>query len=327
MKKAAKIVLGIIATVGILLFAFLYTKGSTVLNKEKKLRVYFTNVEGLIESTPLLLKGFPVGKITEIELNGDSTAYRVMVTFLMTTDIRIPEKSSVKIISSDLLQNKAVELIMSDEVKQMAENEVLNGFTEESFKDKISKEIAPIKSKADSLLASVDSAMSIFRQIKASSMQKNVIASFESIKKSIIVLKQTSGKVDTIVGGDNSAIKLIMTKVNSISANLTKNKETIAQITGNFDKIVDAEAKSMVSKTMNEVNKAIIDAGNVTAYVNSGKGTVGKAIKTKAVQDNLDKANKALDLLLKEVKANPDRFIHVSIFAPKKTQKSADSVQ
>lgn len=327
MKKVAKIILGIVAVICIVVFAILYTKGNTVLNQEKKLRVYFPNVEGLIESTPLLLKGFPVGKITEIELHNDSASYKVMVTFLMTTDVRVPERSIAKIISSDLLGTKAVELIMSDEVKPMAENEVLFGYTEESFKDKISKEIAPIKSKADSLLASVDSAMSIFRQIKASSMQKNVIASFESIKKSIVVLKHTSGKVDTIVGADNSAMKVIMIKVNSISANLTKNKQTIANITANFDKILDADAKSMVSKTMNEVNKAVADAGNITAYINSGKGTVGKAIKTKAVQDNLDKANKALDLLLKEVKANPDRFIHVSIFAPKKTPINADSVQ
>ncbi len=327
MKKAAKIVLGIVAVISIVVFAILYTKGNTVLNKEKKIRVYFPNVEGLIESTPLLLKGFPVGKITEIELSNDSAISKIIVTFLMTTDLRVPTGSTAKIISSDLLGTKAVELIMSEDQKEMAEKEVLNGFTEESFKDKISKEIAPIKSKADSLLASVDSAMSIFRQIKASSMQKNVIASFESIKKSIVVLKQTSGKVDTIVGADNSAIKLIMIKVNSISANLTNNKQTIANITGNFDKIVDLEAKNMVSKTMNEVNKAIADAGNITAYMTSGKGTVGKAIKTKEVQDNLDKANKALDLLLKEVKANPDRFIHVSIFAPKKTPVSADSVQ
>ncbi len=327
MKKATKIVLSIVAVISVVVFVFMYAKGSTVLNKEKKVHVYFPNVEGLIESTPLLLKGFPIGKITEIELNPDTSGYKMKVTFLMTTEVRIPEKSTAKIVSSDLLGTKAVELIMSEEPKQMAENEILMGFTEESFKDKISREIAPIKSKADSLLASVDSAMSIFKQIKASSLQKNVIASFESIKKSIVVLKQTSGKVDTIVGADNSAIKLIMSKVNSISANLTKNKTIIANITGNFDKIVDAEAKAMVTKTMTEVNTAVADAGKMIAYINSGQGTVGKAVKTKTIQDNLDKASKALDLLLKEAMANPDRFIHVSIFAPKKTPISADSVQ
>lgn len=327
MKKAAKIVLGIVAAIGILTFAILYTKGNTVINNEKKVRIYFPNVEGLIESTPLLLKGFPVGKVTEIELKGDSATYKVMVTFLMTTDIRIPEKSTAKIISSDLLQTKAVELIMSEELKPMADDEILEGFTEETFKDKISKEMAPIKSKADSLLASVDSAMSIFRQIKASSVQKNVVASFESIRKSIVVLRQTSGKVDTIVGYDNSAIKSILTKVNSISGNLTKNTDALLRITGNYDKIVDAEAKAMVSKTMAEVNKALADAGDVVAYINSGKGTTGKVIKTRSVQDNLDKASQSLNALLKEALANPDRFIHVSIFAPKKTPINADSVQ
>lgn len=327
MNKAVKIILGIVTAIGILIFVFLYTKGSTAINNEKKVRIYFPNVEGLIESTPLLLKGFPVGKVTEIELRGDSADYKVMVTFLMTTDIRIPEKSIAKIISSDLLGTKAVELIMSEETKTMADNDVLEGFTEESFKDKVSKQISPIKTKADSLLASVDSAMSIFKEIKASSVQKNVVASFESIRKSIVVLRQTSGKVDTIVGYDNSAIKSILTKVNSISGNLTKNTDALLRITGNYDKIVDTEAKTMVSKTMTEVNKALADAGDFVAYINSGKGTTGKAVKTRSVQDNLDKASRSLNVLLKEALANPDRFIHVSIFAPKKAPISADSVQ
>ncbi len=327
MKKEFKILLGIATAIAVVVFAFMYNKGNTALNKEKKVRAYFPNVEGLIEATPLLLKGFPVGKVTKIELTGDSADYKVMVTFLLTTDIKIPEKSQAKIISADLMGTKAVELMLSSEIKPMGENEVLNGITEESFKDKISRQINPLRTKADSLISSVDSAMSIFREIKASSLQKNMVASFESIKKTIVVLKQTSGKVDTIMGKKYSAVKGIMVKVQSISDNLTKNKATIARLTGNFDKIVDADAKIMVKKTMDEVNKAIADAGKAVDYVNAGKGTVGKAIKTKLIQDNLDKASKNLDLLLKEAIANPDRFFHLSVFAPKKKPAEADSAQ
>ncbi|HEY1039631.1 MAG TPA: MlaD family protein [Bacteroidia bacterium] len=326
MNKSLKILLGLAAVAAAIVFALMYAKGNTVFNKEKKVRAYFPNVEGLIEATPLLLNGFKIGEVTKIGLTGDSADYKVIVTFLLTEDVKIPEKSKVKIVSMDLLQNKGVELILSNETKPMADNELLEGITEESFKDKINQQIAPLKTKADSLIASVDSAMSIFNEIKASSLQRNMVASFESIKKSITVLKQTSGKVDTLMGPEGSAIKGIMKHVNSVSSNLTLNKPLITKITTNMDKIVDADAKRMVKTTMNEVNKAMADAATLMKELNEGKGTAGKAMKTKQVQDNLAKANKQLDLLIKEAIANPDKFIHVSIFAPKKTPPAPDSL-
>lgn len=136
-------------------------QGRTPLNNERKIKILFPDIEGLIEASPLLLNGYKIGEVTGISLKEDTAAYKVLVTFTLTENIRIPEGSNAVIFSQDLLNNKAVNLILSDSVQLMKNNEVLIGYTEEGFTDKIKKEIQPLKDKANNLYASIDSARGI----------------------------------------------------------------------------------------------------------------------------------------------------------------------
>lgn len=48
--------------------------------------------------------------------------------------------------------------------------------------------------------------------------------------------------------------------------------------------------------------------------INSGDGTIGKLINDKRMYDNLEAATKELEELLRDIKLNPKRYIHFSIF-------------
>jgi phospholipid/cholesterol/gamma-HCH transport system substrate-binding protein len=326
-KKGLKIGIGIAAACGLLVFIFMYTRGNTALNKEKELRVIFPSVDGLIEASPLLLNGFRVGEVKKIDLRSlDSGKFELMVYFKLSTDLKIPEKSHARIISSDLLGTKAVELIFSNGQNLMADNEVLVGITEETFKEKIDKELAPLKGKVSNVASSFDSVSAIFKEIKGTNVKQALSASFRSINKSITALKLTTSKVDTLMDPDKSAVKGIMLHVNSIKDNLTKNKPAIDKMTSNFDNLIDQPTKDRVKNAIASVNSSIAEAKSAVAYIQSGKGTAGKFMNTKAIQDNLDKANKNMDVLLKEMLRNPDRFFKVSVFAPKKAPVPSDSL-
>ena len=51
------------------------------------------------------------------------------------------------------------------------------------------------------------------------------------------------------------------------------------------------------------------------AGVNEGKGTLGKLMKDDSLYVNLNKASKELDLLLEDLRVNPNRYL--SIFGKK----------
>jgi phospholipid/cholesterol/gamma-HCH transport system substrate-binding protein len=198
-KKGIKIAIGVVLLGVILVFLFLYSTGDTALNKERRIHVLFPNVEGLIEASPLLLNGFRVGEVKRIDLKPDTSGYKPLVTFVLTSNVTIPKNSTARIVSADLF-NKGVELMLSDEKTPIADTDTLTGYTEESFGDKISKEMDPLKTKAKRLASSFDSISVIFGEIKAAKPGESLKASFRHINKSIAAFKQIKVKVDTLMG-------------------------------------------------------------------------------------------------------------------------------
>lgn len=296
----------------------MYFRGKTFLNNERNIKILFPNTEGLIEASPLLLNGFKVGVVTKINLKKDTSGYLLVATFKLTKDIKIPKNSTANIISSDLLGTKAVDLIFSEQQNLIADNDTLIGFTEKGFKDKISDNIEPLKDKANNLISSFDTVAAIYKSFNKKSIQQNLTASIESIKKSINVLKRTVNNVDTLMGPDKSAFTAIMKNVDGIKSNLEKNKSTIDHLTKNVNELKSDEVKQKVTSVMDNTKTAINKADKLMTYLKSGNGTLAKAMQPDSVKMNLDDAKRDLDLLLKDLKANPDKYFHASIFAPKK---------
>ncbi|MBL7918375.1 MAG: MCE family protein, partial [Bacteroidia bacterium] len=58
--------------------------------------------------------------------------------------------------------------------------------------------------------------------------------------------------------------------------------------------------------------------------INSGQGTLGKLAKNDTLYMNLNKSSADLDKLLKDLRYNPERYIHFSVFGRKNREKPKD---
>jgi len=56
---------------------------------------------------------------------------------------------------------------------------------------------------------------------------------------------------------------------------------------------------------------------NISHTINKGDGTIGKFVNDASVYNNLDKVTKELGELLEDLKLNPGRYVHVSVFGKK----------
>lgn len=63
---------------------------------------------------------------------------------------------------------------------------------------------------------------------------------------------------------------------------------------------------------------AIHDFKSIANELNQGKGTAGKLLKDPTVYDNMDRATRQLEQLLQDLKLNPKRYVHFSLFGKKK---------
>ncbi len=321
MKKEVKIGIIVLLAIGVFIYGFNFLRGHNLFNPQRKLFAVYPKIDGLLEANPLLLNGFKVGQVSKIELRDQDGKYDVLVTFFISSDVDIPANSTAKIVSSDLLGSKAVELVFSKKTDYVKDGDFLIGESEDDIKTSVNKQIAPLQKKAEQLISSIDSVMQVVTQVMNANVRQNLITSFESIKNTIITLEHTTYKVNTLLSKEQYAIADIIQKVSSITTNIEKNNEKLSNVINNFSNISDSLAKANVKKTIEETNKALSDANLILAQINSGQGTMGKLIKNDSLYNNLNKSSEDLDKLLKDLRINPERYMHISVFGRKDRNK------
>ena len=100
----------------------------------------------------------------------------------------------------------------------------------------------------------------------------------------------------------------------SISDNLRKNNDKITHIINNLSDVSDSLVKARIPATIAQVNKAVSDLDAILVKINKGEGSVGQLINNQQLYQEVEKAARDLNLLLEDIKANPGRYVKVSVF-------------
>lgn len=281
----------------------------------------------MIPASPLLINGYKIGQVNTIQLLKRNGKPFVLVKFLLTEDVQIPKGSIAKAISSDLLGTKAVEINFSDNIEFVKSGDTLEADAEVNLQNAVNAQIAPLKAKAENLIGSIDSVMTVVNAILNAKTRENLDKSFESVRKAILTLEQTAYKLDDLVGSEKVKISSILSHLNGITANLDKNGQKIDNILTNFSNISDSLAKAELASAINNTDKSMKQLNALLAGINAGQGTLGKLTKNDSLYYNLNKSTVDLDKLLKDLRYNPERYIHFSVFGRKDKNKPKDEVE
>jgi phospholipid/cholesterol/gamma-HCH transport system substrate-binding protein len=325
-KKEVKIGFLFIVTLAISIWGLNYLKGKDIFTKQRLLYAIYDNINGLQVSNPVLLKGFKIGQVKDIHFTNDSNA-RIAVIMSITSDIKIPKKTVAKIFSEDLLGSKAIELQFGKSVSYVENGDTLMSDLQASLGDEVNRQMLPVKQKAEKLMASLDTVLASIQYIFNENTRDNLRISFESIKVTIDKLRNTLTNVDTIISEQKNNLSSIILNVQSFTSNLKKNNQEIDNILNNISTFSDTLTKLQISKTISKANKAINDISLIIEKVNRGEGSIGLLINNDSLYRNLNSSSKELNELLKDIKLNPHRYVHVSVFGrnPKKNKYSPAS--
>lgn len=324
LSKEFKIGIVVIFAIAALIWGLNFLKGSNIFSHKYYLYAVYPKIDGLIPANPLLVNGYKIGQINNIELIKKDGGYKVLVKFLLTEDVQIPRGSVAKAISSDLLGSKAVEIIYSNSSEFAQSGDTLLAETEESLKSSVDKRIAPLQAKAENLISSIDSVMTVVNSVLNTKTRENLDKSFESVRKAILTLEQTAYKLDDLVGSEKTKISSILSHLNGITSNLDKNGEKIDNIISNLSNMTDSLAKAQLKEAIANADKSMKELNVLLAGINQGQGTLGKLAKNDTLYYNLNRSTEDLDKLLKDLRYNPDRYIHFSVFGRKDKNKPKD---
>lgn len=318
LSKEFKIGIVVVFAISAFIWGISFLKGTNLFASKYYLYAVYPKIDNLIPSSPLQINGYKIGQIKTISLIQQEGKNKVLVKFLLLEDIQIPKNSIARAVSSDLLGAKAVEVIFSKESEFVVNGDTLIAETEQGLKESFNKQLAPLQAKAENLIGSIDSVMTVAKLMLNAKTRENIDQSFESVRKAILSLEQTAYKLDDLMASEKPKMSNILTNLSGITTNLNKSENKINNILNNFSNLSDTLVKTQLKSAVNNADNTLKELNMLLAKINQGQGTLGKLAKNDSLYNNLNKSSEDLDKLLKDLKENPKRYVHFSIFGRKK---------
>lgn len=319
MKISKEVKIGVIVTAALALFiyGFNFLKGRDLFSSSQKFYAVYSTIDGLIEANPVLINGFKIGRVDDIVLAPGSSG-RMIVTFTVSDDnVKIPKNSIARIISPDLLGSKAIQIILGTGIEYATNGDTLVSDMQATLSEEVNKQVLPLKTKAENLILSIDSVMVVVQAVFNKDARENLSKSFESIKTAIQTFEKTSLRIDTLVISEKGKLSTIFSKIESISSNFATNNEKLSSVINNFSAISDSLAKTNIKSTIENANAALSAASIIINKINKGEGSIGLLINNDTLYKKLEASSADVDRLLIDIKANPHRYLHFSLFGKK----------
>lgn len=287
----------------ILVLGYNYLNGRVFFSKTNVLKAEYEQVSGLKKGNPVQLKGFVVGRITDIDLEQNG---KLLVTASFDQAVDIPVNSVFRIVSFDILGAKGISIILGDSTRFAVSGDTIRGEVEQSLAESVNAQVAPVKSKAERLIASMDSLVESMQGVLTPEFRRDFAHSVQNVSRSLDNFSVSIDRLNTITKN-----------VESISANLRNNNDRITAILANMHNISDSLAAANIKQTINNANRAIQDFAMITAKINRGEGSMGLLLKDQKLYDNLNSSALDLDQLILDIRNNPKRYISFSVFGRK----------
>jgi phospholipid/cholesterol/gamma-HCH transport system substrate-binding protein len=311
-KTEVKIGFIVLATIALVIWGINYLKGKNVLKRTDVYYAVFHDISGLKRSGSVFILGMKVGLINDIDFNKHGYD-QILVAVAINKGITIPKNSSIELYSSDIMGNKALRIIPSQEKENATYGDTLVSSVEVDLITNLQSELAPFKEKAESAITSLDSLVTAFNHVMDPSTQKKLQLSIGNLTESTGSLaKQLApgGKLQETINNLAAFTKI-----------LSDNKGKLNTLFANIEEITDSIAKSKLKSTILNMNKTFEQTQILLSGINQGNGTLGLLATNDSLYINLKSASANLSSLLDDLNKNPKRYVHFSIFGKKDKTK------
>lgn len=315
MKISDESKIGIFAvfTLVILILGFNLLKGRNVLHSSNTYYAYYENINGLQESNPVVIRGFRIGKVYNIEF--DQEKGKIKVSFSIKSEIEIPEGSVAKIIDLDILGAKAIEIIPSGNKKIARNRSTLKGETAITLSQAVDNVVNPVVEKLNKSLNELN-------KILENDGSDNLKAIIENLKNTTENLSESTEQFNRT--HSIKRLSEIIKNVESISMTLKNNEDNINHFIQNFSAISDSIEAAKLGELISESKATISRVNSIAEKINHGEGSLGLLVNNDSLYSNLENASKNLNKLLADIQKHPSRYVQFSVFGKKEKQKTED---
>ena len=290
--KEVKIGIASIIALGVVVYGINYLKGIRMFKPSSYFYFKYEDVNALTKSSPVFADGFRVGIVSDISYDYNQRG-NVVVEVELDRDMRIPKGSTGELVTEMmggvrmnilLANNPRESYSVGDTIPGTLNNGIMAGAAE------LMPQIEKMLPKLDSILISLNTILS----------NPDIPATLKSVRNSTANLEAASGQMRKLMNKD---IPQLTGKLNTISDNFVVISSNLKEID--------------YAATFNKIDSTIHNVQLITQKLNSKDNSVGLLLNDPALYNNLNTTSANAASLLEDLKANPKRYVHFSIFGRK----------
>lgn len=304
MSKEIKVGLLAVVSLVVLYFGFHFLKGSDIFSRSNNYFVEYDNVDGLTSSNPVLLNGYPVGRVLQIDLLPEKNNV-LKVTLDIKKDLALPEGTKAVLVDGGVLGGKAIRLAMGNSTTMLPDESDLIPAKELGLMALLQNQASPVLSHADSLMRNLAIVSEGFTETGVT--LNKVLANFD----------QTGNSLNGILSENRTKIAGLMENMNKLSASLVETEKGLKPLLANANTLVDSLRAIELGNTVAKAHQTIGDLQSLLAGIKAGDGTAGKLLTDDVLYNNLNYTMVSLNQLLANFREHPKRYINVSVFGKK----------
>lgn len=296
--KEVIIGLSVAVAIAILCIGIEFLKGINIFKPSNFYVAQYENVAGLEVAAPVLIDGYKVGQVREINFNYENPG-KIEVLLALNKQLHLPVDSKA-LIGSTLLSGSFVEIKLGQSPEMLPIGGEISSAMTPDLMAQVTDEILPavgnIMPKIDSLLISVNQLASD-PALKASIKNLESITTYASAasRNLDVLMKSLQTQVPGVINGAHVAVN----NIDSITANLT---------------LLSKELKNLpLASTMDNVNGLTANLERFSANLNNPNSTLGELTQDSELYHRLNRVAADVDSLIVDIKKNPKRYISIKL--------------
>ncbi|MBR5274336.1 MAG: MCE family protein [Bacteroidales bacterium] len=282
-------------------FLINYLRGEDIFNREIEISSRYQNVEGLVPSAPVFIKGYKAGKVAEVNYDAEKGDFEVVCSVMK--EFAIPEDSRMTIYSVDIMGGKGVRIDLGTSAAYIGDGGVLSPSFEAGLMDGLAGGLAPLLEKVTSTMDSLAVTVSGVNRLLADGNQVHFANTLAHLEKTMADLSAVAAGV----GGKSAELETFIVNMASLS-------DKFGDIADKADSTMTSVTSIAASISESDLEGTIESFRKLLMNMNDPDGTIGKLFVDNSVYDSVEALLSDVDSLVQKIQENPKKYIRLSVF-------------
>jgi phospholipid/cholesterol/gamma-HCH transport system substrate-binding protein len=311
LSKEIKTAIFALSGFGLFFIGFNYLKSNDVFVRDSIFYAVYDNAEGLMVGTPVTIQGFQVGTVDQVSLlpgNKD-----IVVRFRVEKEYGFSKNSIAKIYEAGLLGGKSLAVAPQFDGADLAQSgDTLQSAIAPGLSELVNDKLTPLQEKIESMITHADSVLIAFTAVLNTDAQFQLKSSIKNLNASISNFRLISETID-----------------NSLSENgkLNQTFDNLADLSANLSVVSSSLKEANLDDTFEDLGSAVGNLSQILERLEVGEGSLGKIITKDDLHQSLEQTNTQIQLLVEDMRLNPKRYVHFSLFGKKQVKYKPTDLQ